>query len=453
MIAFLKLCFLTRLCKINLNFKPSFSTQYGQMKALYLLGIFILPGFFLFPPKPTQPESAAGGWTELINGKDFTGWKVSTENKETWTLTPEGYFQAFGKRAHLFYEGELLGQGFKNFEIEAQVRTFQLANSGIFFHTKYQESGWPGGFEIQVNNSHMGEGDFKELKRMGSLYGIRNVYKTVAKDDEWIKVKARVESDRVQIWVNGIKTADYIQPERKVGNTRRLSSGTFALQGHDVKSKMQYRSFKVRRLPDDARSNLSAITYATWQDSLLKYQNQQFGFIDLNSRARLSANDFAKYSYSTGINAAVVVNPKDAKLLNAAKGLPLFTGIRVNAQNLQDLKTTTADYVLGESTGLESAETLLKSQKINIWADKGKSLSGNQVDALLDLAVQNKVAIEIDNEDRHPSIEVLLKAKAKGCKFTFTGLIPADKLNQSLYAIEAIRGAKLNYKDLYVPKW
>lgn len=421
------------------------------MKAFYLLCLGFIPGLFLLLPPAHTSSTAAGGWVELINGKDFTGWKVSTENKETWTLTPEGYFQAFGKRAHLFYEGEHLGSGFKNFEIEVQVRTFPEANSGVFFHSKYQESGWPGGFEIQVNNTHHGEGDFKELKRMGSLYGVRNVYRSFAKDDEWIKMKARVESDRVQIWVNGIKTVDYIQPERKGG--RRLSSGTFSLQGHDVKSKMQYRSFKVRRLPDEARSNLAPITYAPWQDSLLKYQNQQFAFIDLNSKARMSANDLANYTYSTGINTALLATPKEAKTLSAAKGHPLFTGIRVNAQNLSELKTTNADYVLGESTGAESAQTLLNSQKINIWADKGKSLTGAQADALLDLAQKNNIAIEIDNENRHPSIEVLAKAKAKGCKFTFTGLVPADKPNQSLYVIEAIRGAKLSYKDLYVPKW
>ena len=43
-------------------------------------------------------------WIELINKKDFTGWRAS-ETKGTWTVTPEGYFQAVGKRSHLFYEG------------------------------------------------------------------------------------------------------------------------------------------------------------------------------------------------------------------------------------------------------------------------------------------------------------------------------------------------------------
>ncbi len=428
--------------------------KHKQMKTLPFLGGVLIPlaivltSFF----QNTTP-SADIGWMQLINGKDMSGWKAS-ENKETWSVTPEGYLQAVGKRSHLFYEGEHLKSGFKNFEFEAQVRTFKLANSGIYFHTKYQESGWPGqGIEIQVNNSHIGEGEYIELKRMGSLYGVRNVYKTFAQDDEWMTVKARVDNDRVQIWVNGIKTVDYVQSERRMGGIKKLSTGTFCLQGHDPLSKMQYRSFKVRRLPDNSSSNLAPLTYAPWQDSLLKYQGQQFAFIDLNPNANLSPEDLAKYTYTTGINVALLKSPKEAKALAGAKKLPLFTGIKVNIETLASLKANTADYVIGESTGLESARALLNSQKIKVWSDKGQDLNTDQADALMDLAKQNNVAIEIDNISKSPAIAVLRKAKAKGCKFSFAGLVPADKLTQSLYVIEAIKGAKLSYKDQYVPKW
>ncbi len=416
-------------------------------------GVIIPLGLLLSGAIRPTASMATGAWIQLINGKDMSGWKAS-ENKETWSVTPEGYLQAVGKRSHLFYEGEHLKSGFKNFEFEAQVRTFKLANSGIYFHTKYQESGWPGqGIEIQVNNSHIGEGDYIELKRMGSLYGVRNVYKTFAQDDEWMTVKARVDNDRVQIWVNGIKTVDYVQSERKMGGIKKLSTGTFCLQGHDPNSKMQYRSFKVRRLSDEASSNLAPLTYAPWQDSLLKYQGQQFAFIDLNPNTNFSPEDLAKYTYTTGINVALLKSPKATKALAEAKKLPLFTGIKVNVETLASLKANTADYVIGESTGLESARALLNSQKIKVWSDKGQDLNTDQADALLDLAKQNNVAIEIDNISKSPSIAVLRKAKAKGCKFTFAGLVPADKLTQSLYVVEAIKGAKLSYKDQYVPKW
>jgi glyoxylase-like metal-dependent hydrolase (beta-lactamase superfamily II) len=392
-------------------------------------------------------------WKELINGKDLTGWKKATENEATWSFV-DGTFQAVGKRSHLFYTGEYLKDGFKNFEIDVWVKTFKLANSGIYIHTQYQQSGWPSkGMEIQVNNSHIGEGEYIEYKRMASLYGYRNLYKAFGKDSVWMNVKARVENNRVQIWLDGLKTVDYVQSENGPSGVMRLSKGTFALQGHDVLSKMQYKSFKVRRLPDDAHSDVTQPTYGAWSDSLRVWQNRQFAFIDLNPHAEMSATDLTNYMYQTGINAAVVKNPSEMGALSAAHNLPLFTGIKVNVKNLKDLGASNADYVVGESSDVNSAKALLASGKIHIWAHKGKALSLKDADALLVLAKQNNVAIEINNETKTPSVEILKLAKAKGCKFTFSGLIPAAQLDKSTYILDAIKGAGLNYKDLYIPKW
>ena len=108
-----------------------------------LLSIFAL-SILAFKPadyKTVSHLSYDDGWVELINGKDFNGWKAS-ENTSTWSII-DGLFQAVGKRSHLFYEGEYLKDGFKNFELEVLVRTFKLANTGIYFHTEYQETGWP----------------------------------------------------------------------------------------------------------------------------------------------------------------------------------------------------------------------------------------------------------------------------------------------------------------------
>jgi hypothetical protein len=394
--------------------------------------------------------SAQDGWVELINGKDMTGWRAN-ENTGTWTVQ-DGLLTAHGKRSHLFYEGEHLRDGFKNFELEVQVRTFKLANSGIYFHTQFQENGWPStGIEIQVNNSHVGEGTYIELKKMGSLYGYRNLFKTFSKDDEWMTVKARVESDRVQVWVNGLQTVDYRQPARTYLNLRRLSKGSFCLQGHDDHSRMQYRSFRVRRLPDDASSGLVAPDFGVWHDSLMAMQRRNYPFIDLNPPANLSALELTDFVRATGINAALVKSPKHIKELGAANGLPLFLGIKVTAKRIAKLNNPKADFVIGESTDLKSARALLGSGKIQAWSDKGKALTAQTAPTLLDLAKQHKVAIEIDNEAKHPSVEVLRMAKAKGCKFTLSGLIPKEKMEQSSYVFDVIKQAGLDYRDFYVP--
>jgi hypothetical protein len=419
-----------------------------------LLCLFIL---FLQACKPagkniTSNPSGTEGWVELINGKDFTGWKA-TENTATWSVK-NGHYEAVGKRSHLFYEGPHLEDGFKNFELEVQVKTFQYANSGIYFHTAYQETGWPNsGMEIQVNNTHIGEGDYIELKKMASLYGVRNLYKSFGKDEEWMTIKAHVESNRVQIWLNGMKTVDYLQPEQTFAAVKRLGKGTFALQGHDSLSKMQFRSFKVRRLPDNARSNLTAPVWGAWHDSLVALQGRQFAFIDLNPQTNLPASALADYVYATGINVALVKTPDAAKGLAAAKNLPLFTGIKLTAANQATLLSTPADYIVGESTDLITAQALLRGKKINIWSDKGNTLNTANASELLALAKQNNIAIEINNVAKSPSIEIIRLAKAQGCRFTFSGLAPAANMQQSMYVVEAIKAANLTYKDLYIPKW
>jgi glyoxylase-like metal-dependent hydrolase (beta-lactamase superfamily II) len=400
------------------------------------------------------------GWIELINGKDFSDWKPS-ENKETWSVTgvsnpdnSRGVYQAFGKRSHLFYQGAELKEGFKNFEIDVWVKTFKLANSGINFHTKYQETGWPSGFEIQVNNTHIGEGDYIEYKKEASLYGVRNLYKAFSKDSVWVNIRAKVESNRVQIWLNGMKTVDYIQSETAQSGVRRLGgTGTFSLQGHDVLSKMQYKSFRVRRLPDDARSNVTAPVFGAWHDSLRVWSGRQFAFVDVNPHTEMSPETLTKYVHETGINMAFVKSPSDAAMLNSAQGFPLFKGIKVNIKNLKELPMTTiADYILGESSDVKTAQTLLSSGKINVWSHKGKALNIKDAAVLLDIAKQNNVSIEIDNEMKTPSVEILKLAKSKGCQFTFSGLAPVALFEKSTYVFDAIRGAGLDYKDIYVPK-
>ncbi|MBK6391512.1 MAG: DUF1080 domain-containing protein [Saprospiraceae bacterium] len=401
-------------------------------------------------PATTDPAPANSEWVELINGKDMTGWKSSTENVGTWTVV-DGMLQAVGKRNHLFYVGDQLKDSFKNFELIATVKTFPLANSGIYFHTHYQETGWPStGMEIQVNNSHIGEGDYAELKKAGSLYGIRNVYKSFVEDNEWYETRALVEGKHVQIWLNGLKTVDYTEPDDF--NGKKLSSGTFCLQGHDSLSKMQYKSFKVRRLPDDAVSNTIAAAFGPWQDSMAVLQSRQFAFIDLNPHTDLSTDALVVYCYQSGINVSIVRDPAQAAELNNIGAQPVFKGIRVNALTIDTHQPGSEDYTVAESKDLKEARALLSSGKINIWSHHGEALTTKNASALIDLAKKNSVAIEIDNEARTPSAEVLKLAKAKGCKFTFANLVPASKMDASMYVIEVLKAAGMTYKDLYVPK-
>jgi hypothetical protein len=150
-----------------------------------------------------------------------------------------------GERAHLFYQEQDADAKLVNFEFEAMIQTFPSANSGIFFHTKWQEKGWPAnGYEAQVNSTN---GD---PRKTGSVYSVKDVINDAQhKDGEWFKYNVRVEGKRVIIKVNDVVVNDYTEPENPGHATRRLSSGTVAIQAHDPKSVIHYKNIRLRKLP------------------------------------------------------------------------------------------------------------------------------------------------------------------------------------------------------------
>lgn len=183
------------------------------------------------------------GFVSLFDGKTFNGWKTATEHTNTWKIE-DGAFVTGGDRCHLFYVGD--GQPFKNFELKVDVMTAPNSNGGIYFHTKYQDTGWPAaGFECQVNVSH------SDWKKTGSLYDVVNLGNSPAKDNEWWTQTITVKDNKVTVKINNIIVLEYTEPpgaRAGQGFSRKLDSGTFALQAHDPKSIVHYKNIRVKRL-------------------------------------------------------------------------------------------------------------------------------------------------------------------------------------------------------------
>lgn len=194
------------------------------------------------------PKPDADGWYSLFNGKNFDGWTKSEDNPNTFQVA-NGEIVVKGPRCHLFYAGPVSDANFKNFEWKCEIMTKPRANSGMYFHTKYQADSWPAkGIEVQVNNTH---GD---PIKTGSLYGIKNVMNnSPAKDNEWFTQHVIVNGRHVTVKVNDKVVNEYDEPEspdRAPGQEGHvMSSGTFALQGHDPGSEIHYRKVLVKPLP------------------------------------------------------------------------------------------------------------------------------------------------------------------------------------------------------------
>lgn len=200
--------------------------------------------FFLSFTSPPQTEK---GWISLFDGKSLKGWKVGA-NAATFKIE-DGMIVVNGKVAHLYYDGPVGKHSFKNFEFKADVMTLPGSNSGIYFHTQFQERSWPKkGYEVQVNNSHT------DGSRTAGLYAIQDVKENYAKDGEWFTLHIKVKDANVKVWVDKKLVTDYTEPDgvkRDEGMAERvLSHGTFAIQGHDPNSKVFYKNIKVN-LPED----------------------------------------------------------------------------------------------------------------------------------------------------------------------------------------------------------
>jgi hypothetical protein len=196
--------------------------------------------------KQAAPKADRQGFYQLFNGKDLNDWKVS-ESPETFRVE-EGNLVVNGKRSHLFYNGPVHNHDFKNFHLKAEVMSFPKSNSGIYFHTAFQEGTWPDkGFECQVNETH---GD---VKKTGGLYDIKDVMnESPAKNNEWYTYEIIVKDKHVVLKINGKTTCDWTQPEDfkpPMGHPgRMIDRGTIAIQGHDPGSKVLYRSIKIKPL-------------------------------------------------------------------------------------------------------------------------------------------------------------------------------------------------------------
>jgi hypothetical protein len=185
-------------------------------------------------------------WIELFNGKNLDGWKVS-ENPTSFKVE-DGIIKVDGPRAHAFYEGQVENHDFKNFELLVEVKTMPKANSGIFFHTVYQEKGWPNkGYEVQVNQSH------SDWRKTGSLYSFNDVRDVYVNDGDWYTEHIIVNGDQVTVKINGQTVMEYDESEDKNrpanAGERKIDRGTIALQAHDPESVIYYRSVKIKILP------------------------------------------------------------------------------------------------------------------------------------------------------------------------------------------------------------
>ena len=457
--------------------------------------------------------SAAEGWEDLFDGRSLRGWHAG-DNQDSWKVT-DGQISADGPTSHLFYTGPVRGAMFRNFELEVEALARPAANSGVYFHTAFQEKGFPRkGFEIQINNTATGAGGYRERKKTGSLYAIRNVYKQLAADDEWFRIQASVRGKNVQVRLNGTLVVDYTEPASPVipesnERERYLDRGTFALQCHDPGSKVRFRRIRVRPLADDLPSGIALpeadgtfrriIQLGAKNVPLVDYHVHLKGGLTLERALEKSRRDGIQYGIAVNCGKGFPVRD-DAmarSFVERLKGQPVFLGMQAEGREWTQMFSRSAaalfDYVftdsmtwtdargrrvrlwIPEETGtiadahefmntlVERTVGILEREPIDLYAnptflpaaiekDYDRLWTEERMKKVIDAAARNGVAIEINNRYRLPGAAFLLMAKEAGCKFAFgSNNSGPDDLGRSEYGLRMVEECKLSWQNFFVP--
>ena len=187
----------------------NFPHRYSASGLLALLGsmllVLSLSGASAEDAKTEPAKPDKDGFYALFDGKSLDGWKVG-DKASAWKVE-DGQMVVHDGPAHIFYVGDVHDHDWKNFHLKAEVMTKPHANSGIYFHTKYQENGWPNdGFEAQVNCTHT------DWKKTGSLYDIVDIRDPHQKDNEWFTYEVIVKGDHVTLKIDGNTVNEWTQP-------------------------------------------------------------------------------------------------------------------------------------------------------------------------------------------------------------------------------------------------
>ena len=186
------------------------------------------------------------GFVPLFNGKDLTGWRAGA-NASTFTVQG-GAIVTHGPTCHLFYDGDVQGHSFRNFELKVDVMTEPGANGGVYIDTEFQGSGFPAkGFEIQVNNTYQ-----SDPRKTASIYEVKDNNEDIQPDAKWFTMDITVRDMTINVKVDGKVIEEWTQPADWAGTHnfpgRKIVPGTVALQAHDPGSVVHYRNIRIKPL-------------------------------------------------------------------------------------------------------------------------------------------------------------------------------------------------------------
>jgi hypothetical protein len=219
------------------------------------------------PPAPVIPE----GFTSIFNGRDLTGWRVSTTARHG--VTPDfhvAHGMILGTQRPLGGGGLLLTErSYRNFELHMEVKPDWGNDSGILFRTT------PEGVAYQITLDYLPGGSMGRMIGEGGIQGTVEATTVPGaavapappaggtttdpgmaawKREDWNTVRLRVQGEvpRATVWINGQLITDAVDSANHA--VRGLVEAPIALQIHGGTPRWQpggfwrWRNIAIREL-------------------------------------------------------------------------------------------------------------------------------------------------------------------------------------------------------------
>ncbi|MCX6967466.1 MAG: DUF1080 domain-containing protein [Verrucomicrobia bacterium] len=201
------------------------------------------------PAAPAAPVAdipvKSDGWVTLFDGKTLAGW----EGDPDWFRVEDGAIVAgklpVEKVPHNFFLATK--KEYFNFELQLKVKTSApRVNGGIQFRSKRR----PNHFEVVGYQADLRKGIwgalYDESRRKKFLVPVSEEAQKTIKDNDWNDYKIRCVDNRVQLFLNGVQTVDYMEADPEIAK----QAGIFALQIHGgLPGEVWYKDIKIKELP------------------------------------------------------------------------------------------------------------------------------------------------------------------------------------------------------------
>ena len=192
----------------------------------------------------SHPAWAETEWKPLFDGKSFSGW----EGDLTKFRIEDGAIVAGNLKDSLPHNYFLCTtERYDHFELRLQVKLVgEDGNAGIQLRTERI----PNDTEVIGYQADMGQQYwgclYDESRRKRILQQPDpELVKGTLKPGEWNDYRIRCEGKRIQLWLNGVQTVDYVEEEEDIPET-----GVIAVQIHSGKpAEASYRNIEILELP------------------------------------------------------------------------------------------------------------------------------------------------------------------------------------------------------------